>query len=153
MTLEKIDRLAQTVLSAGRKGFLRRKPIFKPHAATSSDALSKLEEEIGTPLPQDLRNWLLALGYGDIDEELSFRREWLASIESGQLKGGARFAQDIQGNFYAFDSSGCIYFLSRSEPVFSAMSKSFLEFIEELVRRDYKLMGWVNALETQKYEW
>lgn len=112
-----------------------------------------LEEEIGATLPIDLRNWLLALGYGDIDEELSFRREWLANIESGQLKGNARFAQDVLGNFYAFDSSGCIFFLSRSEPVFAAMSKSFLGFIEELVRRDYKLVDWVNTLETQKYEW
>jgi hypothetical protein len=33
------------------------------------------------------------------------------------------------------------------------MSKGFLEFIEELVRRDYKLVDWVSALETQKYEW
>jgi hypothetical protein len=152
MTLE-VDVLAKTVLSAGRKGLLRRKPIFRPHVATSSAELSKLEEEIGTSLPNDLRSWLLAVGYGDIDEELSFRREWLASIESGQLKGSARFAQDILGNFYAFDSGGRIFFLSRSEPVFAAMSNGFLEFIEELVRRDYKLVDWVNTLQTQKYEW
>ena len=152
MTLE-IDGLARTVLSASRKRLFRTKPIFKPYAATSSEELSKLEEEIGTKLPNDLRSWLLILGYGDIDEELSFRRDWLASIESGHLKGGARFAQDILGNFYAFDPSGRIFFLSRSQPVFAAMSKGFLEFIEELVRRDYKLMDWVNTLETQKYEW
>lgn len=152
MTSE-VDELAKTVLSASRKGLLRRKPIFKPHAATSPEGLRKLEEEIGAPLPSDLRNWLLAVGYGDIDDELSFRREWVASIESGHLKGGARFAQDILGNFYAFDSSGGIFFLSRSEPVFASMSKDFLEFVEELVRRDYKLVDWVNTLETQKYEW
>lgn len=152
MTLD-IDSLAKTVLSASRKGLLRRKPIFKPDAATSSDELRKLEKEIGTPLPNDLRNWLLAVGYGDVGEELSFRRDWLASIESGYLKGGARFAQDILGNFYAFDSSGRIFYLCRSEPVFAVMSKDFLGFIEELVRRDYKLVDWVNTLETQKYEW
>ncbi|TWO70302.1 hypothetical protein FN976_15020 [Caenimonas sedimenti] len=152
MTLD-VTGLTKTVLSASRKGLLRRKPIFKPYATTSSDELSKVAEEIGTPLPLDLRNWLLAVGYGDIDEELSFRRDWLVSIESGHLKGGARFAQDILGNFYAFDSSGRIFYLCRSEPVFAVMSKNFLEFIEELVRRDYKLVDWVNSLETQKYEW
>jgi hypothetical protein len=152
MTSE-VDELAKTVLSASRKGLLRRKPVFKPHAATSPEGLRKLEEEIGTPLPNDLRSWLLAVGYGDIDDELSFRREWLASIESGHLKGSARFAQDALGNFYAFDSSGHIFFLSRSEPVFAAMSTGFLEFVKELVRRDYKLVDWVNTLETQKYEW
>lgn len=152
MTLD-VEGLAGAVLSASRKRLLRRRPVFKPHAATSSDELSTLEGEIGTPLPNDLRSWLLAVGYGDIDEELSFRRDWIASIESGQLKGGARFAQDILGNFYAFDSSGRIFFLSRSEPVYAAMSKGFLEFIEELVRRDFKLVDWANTLELQQYEW
>lgn len=148
-----VDSLAKTVLSASRKGLLRRKPVFKPHAATTLAELIKLEEDIGTPLPNDLRDWLLAVGYGDIDDELSFRREWLASIESGQLKGTARFAQDIQGNFYAFGDDGRIYFLSRSEPVFAAMSNGFLDFIEELIRRDYKLVDWVTNLQTEKYEW
>lgn len=72
MTVE-VDGLAKAVLSASRKGFLRKKPIFKPHAMTASGELSELEGEIGIPLPNDLRGWLLALGYGDIDEELSFR--------------------------------------------------------------------------------
>jgi hypothetical protein len=152
MTLD-IDGLIKTVLSASRKGLLRRKPIFKPYAATSFDELSKAEEEIGTSMPSDLRNWLLAVGYGDIDDELSFRRDWLAKIESGQLKSGARFAQDVLGNFYAFDSKGCIFYLCRSEPVFAEISKDFLGFIEDLIRRDYKLVDWVNTLETQKYEW
>ena len=152
MTLE-IDGLAKAVLSASRKGFLRKKPIFELHAMTSSGELNEMEGEIGIPLPNDLRDWLLALGYGDIDEELSFRREWFASIDSGQLKGGARFAQDILGNFYAFDANGHVFYVCRSEPVFAAISKGFLEFIDELVRRDYKLVGWMNTLETQGYEW
>ncbi|WP_093196248.1 SMI1/KNR4 family protein [Variovorax sp. YR750] len=152
MTLD-IDGLTKTVLSASRKGLLRKKPIFKPYAATSSNELSKVEQEIGTAMPCDLRDWLLAVGFGDIDDELSFRRDWLAKIESGQLKGGARFAQDVLGNFYAFDSSGCIFYLCRSEPVFAEISRNFLRFFEELIRRDYKLVDWVDALKTQKYEW
>jgi hypothetical protein len=31
------------------------------------------------------------------------------------------------------------------------ISKNFLEFIEEVVRRDYKLIEWVSALKGQKY--
>lgn len=152
MTLD-INTLAKTVLVASRRGWFRRKPIFKSHAATSFAELRKLEGDIGVQLPDNLRKWLLKVGYGDIDDELSFRKEWLVSIESGQLKGSARFAQDILGNFYAFDTSGQIFYLSRAEPVFAAMSKGFAEFIQELVRRDYKLGDWVNTLETQKYDW
>lgn len=145
--------LISIVHSANRKGLFRLTPVFKAHRMASLDELSAAEKKIGIAIPSDLRNWLLVLGYGDIDEEMSLREEWFAAMESGPLKGGARFAQDILGNFYAFDSSGCIYFLSRSQPVFSMISRSFSEFVEELVRRDYKLVDWVNTLATQAYRW
>lgn len=151
MTLD-LDALTKTVLSATRKGLIRRTPVFRPYATTSPHELVQEEERIGAPLPSELRSWLLSVGFGDIDEELSFRREWLARIESGELKGSARFAQDILGNFYAFDTGGRIFLLSRSEPVVAVMAKSFLGFVDELVRRDYRLVDWVNTLETQKCE-
>ncbi|MHA6890441.1 hypothetical protein [Ralstonia pseudosolanacearum] len=102
----KINTLAGIVLSARRKGFFRQNPIFKLHRKTSSIELFALEKKIGMQIHGDLRDWLLAVGYGDIDEEISFREEWFSSIETGQLKGSTRFAQDILGNFYSFDSSG-----------------------------------------------
>ena len=148
-----IDELAKTVLSASRKEMFRRKPLFEAHAAVLFDELEELERKIDAPLPASLRAWLLAVGYGDVDGKLSFREPWFAPIKTGQLKGGAIFAQDVLGNFYAFDSSGCIFFLSRSEPAFAAMSDSFTEFIGELVRRDYKLGAWTDALEVQRYAW
>jgi len=148
-----IDELAKTILSKSRKKFFRQKPIFKAYGKASTEGLVALERKIRIPIPIDIRDWLLAVGYGDIDEELSFREEWFASVESGPLKGGARFAQDILGNFYAFDASGKIYFLSRSEPVFGIIAQSFSEFIGELIRRDFRLIDWIDALKTQKYEW
>jgi hypothetical protein len=148
-----LDMLTKTVHSASRKKFFRQKPMFTPYRATSLDELEAVERKIGIAMPSDLRRWILALGYGDIDEDLSFREEWFVAIESGELKGGALFAQDTLGNFYGFDICGCIYFFSRSAPVFSKLSESFSEFIEELVRRDYRILDWVDALATQRYEW
>jgi hypothetical protein len=149
-----IDSLAKTVLAATRKGFFRQKPVFMPHSRASSDELLALEKGMGVVMPDDLRAWLVAVGYGDLSDQLSFRKEWIAPIEIGQLKGGARFAQDVLGNFYAFGSSGgTIYYLARSEAVFAPIATSFLGFIEELVRRDYDLANWIGTLETQKYEW
>lgn len=149
----KIDELTKIIVSVSRKGFLRRSPLFKPHEKISVDDLDALDRKIGTPIPNELRDWLFAVGYGDIDEEISFREEWFTAIESGQLKGGAIFAQDVLGNFYAFDSLGKIYYFPRSQSVFAIMSESFLKFIEEIIRRDYKLIDWGDSLETQPYEW
>lgn len=104
-------------------------------------------------MPASLRAWLLVAGYGDIDDEISFREDWFASIEGGQLKGGGTFAQDALGNMYAFDATGQIYYLCRSEPVYAAMSSDFSTFLEELVRRDYKLGEWVDSVETRQYDW
>ena len=71
----------------------------------------------------------------------------------GDLKQPSALACDRAGNFYVFDSVGQIYFLSRSEPVFAVIAKDFPQFVRELVRRNYKLGAWADALETQKYEW
>ena len=150
----RFDLLVKTVHSAARKGYFRQRRIFKPYRTASPGELDAVEcKKIGIAVPSDLRRWILMLGYGDIDEDLSFREEWFVAIESGELKGGALFAQDTLGNFYGFDVYGCIYFFSRSEPVFSKLSDSFSDFIEELVRRDYRILDWVDALATQRYEW
>jgi hypothetical protein len=148
-----IEQLAKALIAASRKGFLKKKPMFELYEPTSLSDLNCLALQLGIGLPSDLCWWLNALGYGDINEELSFRRDWFAIIETGQLKGGVRFAQDILGNFYAFNSSGAVYYLSRSEPVFAALSVNFLGFISDLVSRDFKVVDWVNGLETQRYEW
>lgn len=147
------DTLIEAVQSASWKGFLRQRPVFNAYGTVSPDQLDVVERKIGVAMPIDLRRWLLTLGYGDIDEELSFREEWFSAMESGQLKGGALFAQDALGNFYGFDPCDRIYFFSRSQTVFSAVSESFPEFIEKLLRRDYDLTGWVDTLATQEYEW
>jgi hypothetical protein len=148
-----IDEIARTVQSATRKKFFRQKPVFTPYKAVSLNELEAIERRIGIAMPSDLRRWLQALGYGDVDEELSFRQEWFFAMERGELKGGALFAQDPQGNFFGFDIHGRIYFFSRSAPFFSMISESFSGFIEELVRRDYKVRDWVDTLAAQRYEW
>jgi hypothetical protein len=149
----RFDLLVKTVHSAARKGYFRRRRIFKPYRTASPGELDAVERKIGIVMPSDLRRWILTLGYGDIDGDLSFREGWFVAIKSGELKGGALFAQDTLGNFYGFDICGCIYFFSRSAPVFSKLSDSFSDFIEELVRRDYRILDWVDTLATQRYEW
>jgi hypothetical protein len=145
--------LIDILRSAKRKMLLRSKPVFKPHANFSLDALATLEKRIDTSLPVDFRDWLLAMGFGDVDETLSFREEWFTTVETGQLKGSTLFAQDILGNFYAFDATGCVYFLSRSEPGYALMSPDFSDFLQGLIQRDYKLLAWVDSLDVQKYDW
>lgn len=147
-----MDALVNAVLAATRNGLFQTKPVFKPHASVSSEDLCALESSIGIAIPGDLRDWLLAIGYGDLDDELSFRQEWFVLLEHGQLKGGATFAQDVLGNYYAFDPlHGRIYYLARAAAVFAPVAASFSEFMQGLVGRDYKLIDWVDTLETQQY--
>ena len=148
-----IAELAKTVLSARRKVFFQQKPIFEAYQSLAPGELDALARKIGAPIPDDLQVWLLATGYGDVGGELSFRGDWIAPIEKGQLKGGVIFAQDILGNFYAFDVHGCIYYLSRSQPAFARMSEDFIEFIEALIDRDYRVIDWTETLVTQSYDW
>ena len=147
-----IQALVSIATSATRKGFFRRRLVFRDRMAVSEQDISALEATLGVALPDSLRAWLLAAGCGNLDDELSIQCSWFVPIEKGELTGGAMFAQDILGNFYAFDSSGGIYFLSRSEPVVATVAKDFLEFMGELIRRDFKVVDWVDSFETRPYE-
>ena len=146
--------LADRLQSARRKGWFPSTPVFARHAPVSQADIAALEFRLGGPIPEDLRSWLLIMGFGDIDQALSFRSEWFQPVESGQLRGGFRFAQDELGNFYASaPSAGSVAFFPRSEPAYAMLSPSFRNFLEELERRDYKIIEWVNSLELTPYEW
>lgn len=87
--------LMRTVQSATRRGLFRQKHVFELSRVASPGELTVIERKAGIALPSDLRCWLLTLGYGNIDEVLSFQETWFVAIELGQLKGGSLFAQDI----------------------------------------------------------
>jgi hypothetical protein len=140
------------ILNTRRKRFLGSKPLFEPHKAATD--IPDVEARVGASLPERLSAWLLAAGYGDINEVLSFRSEWFSVIERGELKGHVMFAQDILGNFYSFSpADGAIHFICRSAPEYAFLAKHFGAFLEELERRDFQLEAWTNSLDAQRYDW
>ncbi|MEK8035049.1 SMI1/KNR4 family protein [Ideonella sp. DXS29W] len=112
-----------------------------------------VERHIETELPQDLKAWLLAVGYGDLDEALSFRSEWFKKVEQGELKGAVVFAQDELGNFYGFLASGAIVFFSRSAPEYAVLASGFASFMAELEARDFKVVQWAGSVPALPYAW
>jgi len=146
--------LADRILSRTRKGWIRTKPLFEPHRAVSEDDLAHVEREVDARLPADLKAWLLAAGYGDIDGDLSFRAEWFKRVDRGEAKGAVMFAQDTLGNFYAFTrQEERIILFSRSSPEYAVLASGFRAFLEELERRDFKVMDWVESVALLPYDW
>jgi hypothetical protein len=146
--------LAQRVLSHKRKRLFGSKAVFCPYQATSEAELVEIEARVNARLPNDLKAWLLTVGFGDLDEDLSFRAEWFKQVENGALRGAVLFAQDILGNFFAFvPSTGRIVFFSRSAPEYAVLANSFGAFMEELERRDFKTMQWVESVACEPYAW
>jgi hypothetical protein len=147
--------LFERILAAKRKRLLLGpKPMFEAYRAASASHLSDVEKRIGCPLPDALRSWLLRAGYGDINEELSFREEWFSVIDRGQLTGHVVFAQDILGNSYSFSPrTGEVHYVCGSAPEYAFMTKDFRAFLEELERRSFKLVEWAVGLPMSTYEW
>jgi hypothetical protein len=146
--------LAQRVLGQQRKRLLGSKPLFHPHRATSEAELGEIAVRVNAQLPEDLKTWLLMVGFGDLDEKLSFRAEWFKPVESGSLRGAVLFAQDVLGDFLAFvPSNGSIVLFSRSAPEHSVLAASFAAFMQELERRDFKIMQWVESVAREPYVW
>ena len=98
--------LVERLLANRRKGWFKSRPVFEAYAPATLADLSAAESHVGRALPEDLKAWLLLLGFGDVGEDLGFRKEFFAPVADGKLKGGAQFAQDILGNFYAFPPDG-----------------------------------------------
>ena len=145
--------LAQRLLTRRRTKLWRSKLVFEAYVNVTEEEVTRVEGKVHASLPSDLKAWLLQVGYGDIDEALSFRHEWFRSVEQGPLRGAVLFAQDILGNFYAFvPSTGNVIFFSRSALEFAVLAPSFRAFMEELERRDYKVLEWVGAIPASSYD-
>ena len=145
--------LAERILMRTRKEWLHNRPLFEPFAAVNDAEIDRVEGKVRARLPEDLRAWLLAVGYGDIDQVLSIRYDWFHAIEKGHLSGAVIFAQDDLGNFYAYSASdGSILFFDRSSREYARVAPSFLSFMEELERRDFKLGTWMNGLDLLPYD-
>ena len=149
-----MEDIAARLLSGKRKCLFGYKPLFEPYRVVSKDDLSGLERKLHARLPAALRSWLLLVGYGDIAEELSFRAEWFKHVDSGVLKGNVLFAQDALGNFYSFDpGKESIHFFSRSEPEYAMLAPNFRVFMEEVERRGFHVLEWVESLPALPYDW
>ena len=146
--------LVAEILDASRKKFFGSRPIFERYAPEANVDLANLEESLKFKFPADRRQWLEIAGFGDLDQQLAIRVDWLNVIDRGELLGHVIFAQDELGNFYSFDqTSGKIHYISRSAPEYAPMSDSFAEFLRELMRRDFKVVDWVDDLLVSPYAW
>jgi hypothetical protein len=146
--------LVDRLLAARKRSWFSSRPIFEPFAPAMPEDFAAAEERVGRALPEDLTSFLSLVGFGDVGEDLGFRREFIVTITEGQFAGGMQFAQDILGNFYAFSpSDGSVLFFSRSEPGFAVLAPSFLAFLTELQQREYKLIVWVDSLQLSPYVW
>jgi hypothetical protein len=131
---------------ATRPSWLGRRPVWRPHASTSLEELRQVGLRLQIAIPQDLVQLLLELGFGDIHEELSFRKEWLTKVQTGPLVGHLIFAQDERGSFYTADpESGAIHFLSRSEFGYCRLASHFTHFLEQAAAHEFKVMAWAEA--------
>ena len=136
----------QSLQLATRRAWLGRKPVWRHHAATSIEELRSVGQRLQLAIPEDLVQFLLELGFGDINAELSFRKEWLTKVQSGPLVGHMIFAQDDRGNFYTADpESGAIYFLSRSEFSYCRLASHFGHFLEQAAARSFNVVEWAES--------
>ena len=147
-----MDPLFTRILKGQRQRLFGTQPLFEPHKPAND--LIEIERQLGATLPAALREWLVTAGYGDVNEVLSFRREWFNVLDRGELKGHVLFAQDVLGNFYSFSQSdGTIHFVSRSAPEYALLATDFLSFMEQFEQRGFQLEEWTNALLAQRYDW
>lgn len=146
-----MDEIAKTILSAKRRRFLRSRPIFERFAPVSEEELFRLAMGLNFKFATGLAKWLLLAGYGDIDETLSFRKDWFSVIDRVPLNGHVSFAQDIAGNRYVFNQTdGSVHYIRHPDQLAARISDDFPSFLQELIRRDYQLNEWMGSISITK---
>jgi hypothetical protein len=145
---------AERILALRRGALFGSKPLWEPYRTVSAAGIEQVECRVEAKLPPDLSAWLLAVGYGDLDEQLSFRAEWFTKVDQGELQGAVVFAQDVLGNFYASAAaSGTVVFFSRSAPEYAVLADSFASFMAELESHDFKVIEWAESAPSLPYAW
>lgn len=146
-----MDEIAKTILSAKRKKFLRSRPVFECYTPVSEAELFHLATGLNFKFSLGLSKWLRLAGFGDIDETLSFRKEWFSVINGTPQDGYVSFAQDISGNHYAFNpADGSIHCISNPEKLATRIADDFPSFLQELIQRDYQLTAWMDGARLAK---
>ena len=146
-----MEEIVKIILSAKRRRLLRSRPVFQRHAPVSEAELFHLATGLNFKFSLGLSKWLLLAGFGDIDENLSFRKDLFSVINEEPLDGYVSFAQDVAGNRYAFNpEDGSIYFISHPEKRSARISSDFPSFLQELIRRDYQLTAWMDDVPLSK---
>ncbi len=146
--------LVARLLSKNRKRWFKTRPLFEFHEPVGAFSFAQIEKSVGASIPDDMKEWLLAVGFGDVDETLSFRQEWFSRVAFGHRKSAVFFAQDDLGNFYGYSLDvGDILFFSRSSQEAAVAAPSFRAFMEELERRDFRLHEWMDSLAGEPCLW
>lgn len=142
-----------TVLSAKRKRFLSRKPIYQTSARASEMGLFKVAQQLECKLTLGLSKWLLEAGYGDIDGNLSFREDWFCLVSHPPLSSLVAFAHDNLDNIYAYDpKDDVIYFIAADNSGYARLADDFCSFLNEMIKRDYDLLSWRDSLTLEKFD-
>ena len=146
--------LVDRLLSTRRKEWRRFKPMFERQTPVLAADITAIETRLEQRLPEDMRTWLILMGFGTINDDLNIQAGWFQLVGgSGHLKDGFMFAQDELGNFYACAPTGNIVFFDRHEPGHAVLAPTFRVFLEELELRAYKIMDWVDSVKLAPYEW
>lgn len=146
--------LCTSILCSRRKRLFGSRPIFEKYEPESDFDLGSLESKHDFTFPEDLRFWLNECGFGDLDQQLSIRADWINVIDRGELTGHVIFAQDDLGNFYCFENGGGpVHYLCRSAPEYAPVADSFQNFIQLLVDQDFNIEALIETLTTALYSW
>lgn len=143
----------RVVLKSTKRKLFFEKRVFKPYEGCSIDLIREIEERIGFSIPADLAEWLLEMGFGDINEELCFRKNWFVPVLSGRLKGAAFFAQDLNGGFYAICPLGRVYYFTGFDLMYAFVANGFSEFMGILVEGGFEVLKFSDGLCLSKYDW
>ena len=138
----------QAIKSAKKKKFLfGEKNLYEPGEKLIESDLSSIEKEHDFVFPELIREFLLDLGCGTVNDLYIHHVNMIYPFDSnnGKIQGYVTFASDTSGNYFAFNPHGSdqevIYYCSHDPSGYGICANNMNKFLKDFISAWDKVMN------------
>ncbi len=144
-----------TILSAKKSmGFFGERQLLERGKPLTEKDLSTTEQKYNFSFPADIRQYLLALGSGNVNEFYIPHTHMIHPLDnqSGKISGFVVFSSDSEGNYFTFDpkqESSPIYFCSYEPLGYCACADNIEDLLTKFIANNYDIRAITQKLKLE----
>lgn len=135
----------ETILSAKKSmGFFGERQLLESGKKLVAADLDKVEAKYDMRFPEDIREYLLALGSGNVNDYYIPHTHMIHPLDkqNGKISGFVVFSSDSAGNYFAYDpksDESTIYYCSYDPLGYAPVANNIESLLKLLIASEYDI--------------